>query len=70
MLALRITARPLTPKVINISTTRRSLNTSSAMAAAEVKRLGVVGAGQMVGAYRPDCKVSEDMETDSIDARD
>ena len=70
MSPLRLTARPLTPKVINISTTRRSLNTSSAMAAAEVKRLGVVGAGQMVGACRPDCKVSEKMETDSIDARD
>ena len=38
---------------LNSSTNRRSLSTSSKMsAAAEVKRLGVVGAGQMVGVSR------------------
>ena len=38
---------------LNSNTNRRSLSTSSKMsAAAEVKRLGVVGAGQMVGVSR------------------
>ena len=70
MSPFQLTARRLTPKFFSISTTRRPLSTSSAMAAAEVKRLGVVGAGQMVGACRPDCKVSQNMETDSIPVRD
>lgn len=66
----QLTARRLTPRLFDISITPRSLSTSSAMAADEVKRLGVVGAGQMVGARPPNGKISENKETDSIDARD